>query len=59
MTGAARGIGRVPGELLCDVDAVGGGAIEPAGRETYDSGVAKVTYQDADGNEISLGGSPG
>jgi predicted enzyme related to lactoylglutathione lyase len=33
--------------------------IEPAGRETYDSGVAKVTYRDADGNEISLGGSPG
>jgi hypothetical protein len=33
--------------------------IEPAGRETYGSGVAKVTYRDADGNEISLGGSPG
>jgi hypothetical protein len=31
--------------------------IEPAGRETYDNGVAKVTYRDADGNEISLGGN--
>ena len=30
--------------------------IEPAPRETYDSGVTKVTYQDADGNEISFGG---
>ena len=32
--------------------------IEPAGRETYGS-VVKVTYRDADSNEISLGGSPG
>ena len=30
--------------------------IEPANRETYDNGVTKVTYRDADGNEISLGG---
>jgi predicted enzyme related to lactoylglutathione lyase len=33
--------------------------IRAARRETYDSGATKVTYQDADGNEISLGGSPG
>jgi hypothetical protein len=33
--------------------------IHPAERETYDNGVAKVIYRDADGNEISLGGSPG
>jgi hypothetical protein len=33
--------------------------IEPARRETYDSGVSKVTYRDADGNEVSLGGRPG
>jgi hypothetical protein len=33
--------------------------IEPARRETYGGGVAKVTYRDADGNEISLGGSSG
>jgi hypothetical protein len=33
--------------------------IEPARRERYDSGATKVTYRDADGNEISLGGNPG
>jgi predicted enzyme related to lactoylglutathione lyase len=31
--------------------------IEPANRETYDNGVTKVTYRDAEGNEISLGGA--
>ncbi len=30
--------------------------IEPAERETYDNGVTKVIYRDADGNEISFGG---
>ncbi len=30
--------------------------IQPAKRETYDSGATKVTYHDDDGNEISLGG---
>ena len=33
--------------------------IEPASRETYASGAAKVTYRDADGNEVSFGGRPG
>jgi hypothetical protein len=33
--------------------------IEPAKRETLDSGVTKVIYRDADGNEISFGGAPG
>jgi predicted enzyme related to lactoylglutathione lyase len=33
--------------------------IEPAKRETYDNGVTKVSYQDAEGNEISFGGGPG
>lgn len=33
--------------------------IEPARRDTYDGGVTKVTYRDADGNEISFGGGPG
>jgi hypothetical protein len=33
--------------------------IEPAKRETYSGGATKVTYRDADGNEISLGGGPG
>jgi hypothetical protein len=31
--------------------------IEPATQETYDNGVRKVTYRDADGNELSFGGS--
>ena len=31
--------------------------IEPAERVTYDSGATKVIYRDADGNEISFGGS--
>lgn len=31
--------------------------IEPARRETPGSGVAKVVYADADGNEVSLGGA--
>ena len=30
--------------------------IEPAKRETYDSGATKVIYRDAEGNEISFGG---
>lgn len=33
--------------------------IEPAARETYDSGVTKVIYRDAEGNEISFGGRLG
>jgi hypothetical protein len=38
------------------VAEIAGRGIEPAKRETYDGGVAKVTYRDAEGNEISLGG---
>ena len=33
--------------------------IEPAKRETPAKGVTKVTYRDAEGNEISFGGGPG
>jgi hypothetical protein len=33
--------------------------IEPAKRETYDNGVTKVIYRDAEGNEISFGGHSG
>jgi hypothetical protein len=29
----------------------------PANRETYGSGATKVIYRDAEGNEISFGGS--
>lgn len=32
--------------------------IEPASRETYENGVRKVTFRDADGNEIGFGGGP-
>ena len=32
--------------------------IEPAKRETYENGVRKITYRDADGNEIGFGGAP-
>ena len=34
------------------------GGPPPARRETYGSGPTKVTYRDADGNELSLGGNP-
>jgi hypothetical protein len=30
--------------------------IEPAKRETYDNGVTKIIYRDAEGNEISYAG---
>lgn len=30
--------------------------VEPAKQERYSNGVRKVTYEDADGNEISFGG---
>src|SRR5580700_5122168 len=33
--------------------------IEPAKRETHGGSATKVTYRDADGNEISFGGSAG
>jgi hypothetical protein len=32
--------------------------VEPASRETYGNGVRKVTYRDADGNEVGFGGAP-
>jgi catechol 2,3-dioxygenase-like lactoylglutathione lyase family enzyme len=40
------------------VAAIAGRGIEAADRETYDNGVRKVTYRDADGNEIGFGGAP-
>lgn len=33
--------------------------IEPAKRETYDNGVTKMIYRDAEGNEIDYGGHLG
>jgi hypothetical protein len=32
--------------------------LEAAKRETYSNGVRKITYRDADGNEIGFGGAP-
>ena len=44
-----------------DLEAVVAGisqrGIEPAERETYENGVSKVIYRDADGNELSYGGA--
>jgi catechol 2,3-dioxygenase-like lactoylglutathione lyase family enzyme len=40
------------------VRAVAARGIEPAGQETYANGVRKVTYRDADGNEVGFGGAP-
>jgi hypothetical protein len=46
------------GDLAARVAAASGRGIEPVMRETYEGGVTKVTYRDAEGNEISLGGGP-
>ena len=32
--------------------------LNPAKRETYSNGVRKISYRDADGNEIGFGGGP-
>ena len=32
--------------------------LEPTRRETYENGVRKITYRDADGNEFGLGDAP-
>jgi catechol 2,3-dioxygenase-like lactoylglutathione lyase family enzyme len=45
-------------DLDARVAAIAGRGIEPTMRETYENGVRKVTYRDADGNEIGLGGGP-
>jgi hypothetical protein len=45
-----------------DLDGVVAGiadrGLEPAERETYSNGVRKITYRDADGNEVGFGGGP-
>jgi len=47
--------------LVDDLDDVVGRliarGIEPTKQETYDNGVRKVTFHDADGNEIGFGGA--
>lgn len=40
------------------VAGIGDRGIEPSQQETYGNGVRKVTYRDADGNELSFGGGP-
>ena len=45
-------------DLDARVTAISSRGIEPAERETYSNGVRKVTYRDADGNEIGFGGAP-
>jgi catechol 2,3-dioxygenase-like lactoylglutathione lyase family enzyme len=40
------------------VAAIAGRGLTPAKQETYENGVRKYTYVDADGNEIGLGGGP-
>jgi catechol 2,3-dioxygenase-like lactoylglutathione lyase family enzyme len=40
------------------VAAIAARGLEPVERETYSNGVRKVTYRDADGNEIGFGGAP-
>src|SRR5215471_9981426 len=32
--------------------------LDPSKKETYSNGVRKITYRDADGNEIGFGGAP-
>ena len=40
------------------VSAIAARGLEPTERETYSNGVRKVTYRDADGNEVAFGGAP-
>jgi len=40
------------------VEGIAERGIEPTQRETYANGVRKVTYRDADGNEVAIGGGP-
>ena len=46
------------GDLDTLVDGITERGLEPAERETYSNGVRKVTYRDADGNELGFGGGP-
>jgi hypothetical protein len=45
-------------DLEAAVEDIAARGIEPAKRETYGNGVRKVTYRDADGNEVGFGGGP-
>ena len=45
-------------DLEARVADIASRGIEPDERETYSNGVRKVTYRDADGNEVGFGGAP-
>lgn len=45
-------------DLDARLDGIALRGLEPSARETYDNGVRKVTFRDADGNEIGFGGGP-
>jgi hypothetical protein len=40
------------------IAAITARGLRPAKEETYENGVRKTTYVDADGNEIGFGGAP-
>ena len=40
------------------IAAIAGRGLEPALVETYENGVRKHTFRDADGNEVGFGGAP-
>jgi hypothetical protein len=54
--------GGIPTIFVDDLDArvaqAAARGIDPSETETYDNGVRKVIYRDADGNEIGFGGGP-
>ena len=41
------------------VSSISARGIDPVDEETYSNGVRKVTYRDADGNQVSFGGGSG
>ena len=43
-------------DLSATLAEIASRGLEPAERETYANGVTKVTYRDADGNEVGFGG---
>jgi hypothetical protein len=45
-------------DLDAQVAAAAVRGVEPAERLTYDNGVRKALYFDADGNEVAFGGPP-
>ncbi len=46
-------------DLDARVAEIAGRGLEPWKRETYENGMRKITYRDADGNETGFGPSPG